>query len=1272
MSDDSFLGGLDRYTVLRRIGAGGMGVVYQVFDRERSAVVALKMMQRYDAASLYRFKREFRTLADVKHPNLVGLYELASHNGHWYFTMEYVEGRTFLAYVREEATGDAPSSNGTVTLTSDVTSDVDPAIRGSLVCAAAPPKPAVESRLRPALAQLTHAVHALHELGHLHRDIKPSNVLVTDAGRVVLLDFGLIATVEGPGARQSVNGLMIGTPAYMSPEQTVGAPLLPASDWYSVGAIVYEALTGAFPFQPGPGVTTDLLSLIDHKRSNEVPPASTLNREIAPDLAELCGQLLRRDAAERPSGADIVRRISTGSGASPPVSATGADPARTVFVGREGQTDALRKAFETCCGGALAVVHVHGSSGIGKSALLRHFLDRDEVARQALVLEGRCYEQESLPHKALDSVVDALSQHMAVLDDRRLARMLPSSIGELARMFPVLERINAVASAAAVATRPVDPQSRRRIAFGALRELLTRLARERPLIIYIDDLQWGDVDSALAIDEILRPPDPPPLMFVGCFRSEDAETSLFLERHIRSMRQLAGSFFYSAQELGPLSAVESERLAQSLLGRGGDLTDAHPAALVREAQGHPYFMRELVRYHTSPFSSGAGSSPSVATLSDVLSRRIRHLPDNGRRVLEAISVAGHPIDQRVAIEASGVGAAAPGAVEELRNDRFIRSRSVGGRSLIEPYHDQIRQNAVLGIRAEQLRDLHGRLAVTLEASGSADPEQLALHFEAAGVLDKAAVYTEAAGDAATELLAFDWASELYSRSLKLVGDDDTRRQRLRVKAAEAFANAGRGSDSAVRFLDAAAFAESTPLRLEYQRRAAEQLLGTGRIDEGVAVLRDVLAAVGIAYPRTAKHALTGLLMRRALIRLRGVGHRERREEDLSSDVRARLDICRTAAEGLAMVDNIRGAHFQARNLLLTLASGDPNRVSLALALESGFVATAGGPGRARAEALAGRAMAIAQRTGHPYPLGRAIIARGLAHYLVGEWRPAAIDCGRAVTILRDRCIGVRWALSTAQRFEIGGLCYQGEIRQVAERVPVLLEDARRRGDLYLATELCTRDSHLALLAADDPGTAFRNIANAMGRWSHSQFHLQHYNAMLAEVHSNLYVGKTAEAWQLFSAAWGPLLKSMLMRVQVLRAEVRFLRARTMLHGAMAAGDWSALPEVRRDIARLRRERMPWCDALALLVEASIASAEGDRGRLDSTLRAAAQACSSSGMELYAACAGHVLGRVAGDEDARAAARASESFMTMQRVQRPDRIAALFLPVAVDRAGSSRH
>jgi serine/threonine protein kinase len=210
--------GTDRFTVRRRLGAGGMGVAYEVFDRERGETIALKTLLRTSAADILRLKREFRGLADIAHPNLVCLYELVVDIDTCFFTMELVDGMGIVDYVRASAPVRPVGGRDVAVHT------VDP------------------ERVRDALRQLIAGVSALHRRGKLHRDIKPSNILVTSEGRLVLLDFGLISDVRpGPYAQHD---RAAGTFDYLAPEQLDGAAPTEASDWYGVGVTLFEVLTG--------------------------------------------------------------------------------------------------------------------------------------------------------------------------------------------------------------------------------------------------------------------------------------------------------------------------------------------------------------------------------------------------------------------------------------------------------------------------------------------------------------------------------------------------------------------------------------------------------------------------------------------------------------------------------------------------------------------------------------------------------------------------------------------------------------------------------------------------------------------------------------------------------------------------------------------------------------------------------------------------------------------------------------------------------------------
>src|SRR5262245_2346636 len=224
-----------------------MGVVYEAFDDEREGVVALKTLRAIDADARLRFKTEFRALQDLQHANLVQLGELIEAEGQLFFTMELVQGVDFLSYVRKDGAPGPHSSPDAPTTTID----------HALPAVAPPPRrPGFdEPRLRAALSQLARGLAALHAAGKVHRDIKPSNILVSDAGRVVLLDFGLVEDVAG---QKRTSSLLAGTAAFMAPEQyQPHVPAGPACDWYSVGVLLYLALTGRLPFDGPPDVVRE-------------------------------------------------------------------------------------------------------------------------------------------------------------------------------------------------------------------------------------------------------------------------------------------------------------------------------------------------------------------------------------------------------------------------------------------------------------------------------------------------------------------------------------------------------------------------------------------------------------------------------------------------------------------------------------------------------------------------------------------------------------------------------------------------------------------------------------------------------------------------------------------------------------------------------------------------------------------------------------------------------------------------------------------------------
>jgi hypothetical protein len=490
-----------------------MGVVYEVHDELRDEVVALKTFLRTGAADLYRLKREFRSLADVTHANLACLYELFVEDDRCFFTMELVRGLSFLDYARGP----------------------DRAHRS-------------DERTVHALRQLIDGVSALHRSGKLHRDIKPSNVLVTAEGRVVILDFGLITELLPQNAGDDTY-LMAGTPTYMSPEEGSGATPSEASDWYAVGVTLYQALTGTTPFA---GSVPDALH---SKQTSDPPTPAEVVPDVPADLSAICMGLLCRSPEQRLTGHEALRRLACDSA---PLASDITQAAAAIrdapFVGRDGHLRLLNDAFDVVLNGAAKVVSVHGASGIGKSALVRRFLGQFATRADVVVLSGRCYENEFVPYKALDGVIDELSRYLLSIPRQDVESLMPADVPAMTRVFPVMLQVAAIANA-----RPdrdagtADPLALRRRAFQALRELLGRLADRQSLMICIDDIQWADADSVVLLEELLRPPKPPAMLTLVCFRSEETAAKPFLQ----SLLERAGRDIWSAISLEPMKEDEA-------------------------------------------------------------------------------------------------------------------------------------------------------------------------------------------------------------------------------------------------------------------------------------------------------------------------------------------------------------------------------------------------------------------------------------------------------------------------------------------------------------------------------------------------------------------------------------------------------------------------------------------------------------------------------------------------------------------------------------------
>jgi hypothetical protein len=1232
------------YALAGEVGRGGMGVVYRAFDCKRGLHVALKTLPRLDPVALDRFKNEFRVLAGVTHPNLVTLYELFTEGQQWFFAMEFVDGVNFLTYVREGLA--APRTSSTVAYALEAGPDESGGPEAS------PLSPGQLDRLRAGLRQLAAGVQAIHDAGKLHRDIKPSNTLVTPAGRVVLLDFGLAAELDAASVRQTAEGAVVGTVSYMAPEQAAGRSLSPASDWYSVGVMLYEALTIRRPFTgPAMQVVRDKQEMDPHAPAELVPG-------IPDDLNALCVALLNRRPDLRPSGPEVLRRLGAAVHATPLPLRALATTART-FVGRDRHLQALADAYQSLRGGRTVTVNVRGRSGVGKSALVQRFLEEVSTAGDAVVLAGRCYEHESVPYKALDSLVDALARYLRRLPEPEARSLLPADLRPLARIFPVLRGLRPDRDLGERDDAP-DPHELRRRAFAALRALLARLGAHRPLVLAIDDLQWGDVDSAALLAELLRPPAPPRLLLLASFRSEDVAASPFLRAFLSPQDPADAAPEHRDLAVEPLTSAETRELAIRLLGRDDPKAQTQAETIARESGGSPFFLAELVE-HLQEGSEPAHPATGAVSLDDVLWKRVTRLPEEARRLLEVVAVAGQPLRQGDACAAARLAGDERPALAVLASGRFLRSTGATEHDDLEAYHDRVRESVVGRLAPDTLAGHHGRLAEVLEAAGQCGPEVLAAHFHGARQPAKAGRCYALAATQATEALAFERAAKLYRLALDLGPSTTEEAHRLRTGLADALANAGRGAEAG-REYQAVAAAAPPAEAVELRRRAAFQFLGSGHVDEGLRVIREVLGAVGMRLAATPRRALLGLLFRRALLWLRGYGFRERDASQVPAKDLARIDICWCVCSTLGTSDAIRGNDFQTRHLLLALRAGEPYRIARALAVEGAYLTSTGGRARQRAARLLETAEAIARRIDQPYALGVALLCKTMFLHMAEQWERARQAGEQCETVFRTRCTGVAWELATARIWTLWELGHLGEVAELGRRCRALVPEAQARGDVHTLTYLRSSCLPLALLAADDPDTARRDIQEGLAQWSQSGYHLQHYAALLMHVLVERYAGRPEAAWELVTTQGDAFARALLIRIQEFRIQVLQARAYTALAAAAVAADPGPLwRDAGQTARRLRREKQPWALATADYVEAALAAARGERQAAAALLPKVVAQFEALQMGLYAAATRRRLGELVGGSAGRALVAEADAWMAGQAIKDPVRMAATIAP-----------
>ncbi len=810
-----------RYSVRSFLGQGGRKRVYLSDDTATGTEVAIALFdtEGVGASIQARARREaeaMRKLGD--HPQVVPVLDTGEQDGNPFIVSRYMPG------------GD---------------------VEGLL--AAAGGRLEVERAVEIA-ADVTRALEHAHSRGIVHRDLKPANVWIDDDGHARLGDFGL-ATTE---ARARVSGgTLVGTVAYLPPEQALGEAAGPKSDLYSLGALLYEMLTGEPPF-PG----DDAVSIISqHLHADPVPP-SRHNEAVPEALDRSVLGLLAKRPGDRPANAAAARELMLAAleeQPAEPAEERRANPLESlaggVFVGRERELERLREAVDSALAGRGSLQLLVGEPGIGKTRASEELATYARVSG-ARVYWGRCREDEGAP--AYWPWVQAIRSYVRDADPVALAWQLGAGAPEVAQLVPeVAEKLDVEPANGG------DSEEARFRLFDSVTTLLLGAARDRPIVIVLDDLHWADEPSLLLLRFAAKELASSGLLVLGTYRDVELGRHHPLARMLGEISGVEGS---GRIPLRGLSVAAVERYMEMTAG-----TPAPPGlaeAVQEQTDGNPFFVGEVVRLLASEGKLAAGGSAAELQIPqgvrEVVGRRLDRLGEETNEALRVAAVIGRDFEEELVWRVAELQPEQlMRAAQEAVGERLVTDLGEGRYSFA---HALVRDTLYEELTPPKRSALHERAGLAIETvcGGNVDERlgELAHHFlEAAprGDLAKAIDYAQRAGEQDMEQLAYEDAVDVYGRALEVLELMDEPDEALRCSLLLALGGAEAKSARVADARDAFESAADSARRLD----DADSLVGAaigiammsaaGQLDEKLlALLNEALERIG--PERTARRA----------------------------------------------------------------------------------------------------------------------------------------------------------------------------------------------------------------------------------------------------------------------------------------------------------------------------------------------------------------------------------------------------------------------------------
>jgi eukaryotic-like serine/threonine-protein kinase len=1059
---------------------------------------------------------------------------------------------------------------------------------------------------------------------------------------IVLIDFGLSLSLHeslmrgqrADGVSTDLPALVAGTGSlpFMAPEQIAGQGLSEACDWYAFGVMLYEALSGSAPF------AGTVAEIIRSKRTNNATNLRVLNPKVPEKLAQLVHRLMKVDPDDRPASDEIVRSLSPDGSALESLGGC-----QSLFIGREKELAALIEAQSISISARRhLVLHVQGEGGIGKTALLRAFLDTVNTESSFLLI-GRCRQQEAIPYKAIDELMDCLAQLVQGLESSKVSQ-LSEGLSLLASLFPSV-RFRGESTAFRSRLEGEEPWEIRRRAIQAFCQTIERLAQWKPVVVAIDDLHWGDADSAEFLGALHEAPIDGSVVFVGTSRSgyADAPCVRAFSRGLDNVRLII---------LEPLGIEDTKFLVESLLS--GVRRDVGASAIaVKESRGNPLFASQ----YASQLQLEKQDEPH--SLEDAIWKRSRQLDFPAQEILELVCVAGTRLGLRDVVEAREPDADIYRHIVALRSEKFLLvNGSFNNDTSIEPFHDKIVES--IGGRMDVDRRIRcsRMLGSVLAAHEDSRFDLIGRLFEEAKDLSRARSFYLKAGRHASSAYAFKQAVKNFEHAYQLGKSTNENSSLSIADFADALADAGESARSAEMYLEASLLCKSDE-SLSLKHQAATQLGICGKIDQARALFDETLRQYRVALP-SAKPliCISQLLWQRFRLWQRGL-HFNEVKGIVDASRRHQVESIWSAAKGLSTTNMLMSASLQTLALRKAFHTGDRSLVANCLAWEAVFRGTCGGKELAYGRTILRNAEALVAE--NPNKLNDGMIELSRAALFLHEFQlNKAIehfDLAEKYFLAYRR--GAWWELGTVRWLRTTARWHAGRLREMMVDTHTYSEEARSRNDGFTLSNMLAVMHPYICLMQDKPADAQGYRDEASRVWNHKGFHFQHLALLWSELQWLLYNRRPVEAHKRFEQEWKTIKRSMILSNQLVRSMYYDFRATCAIAAASHSKKNAKPLKLANQLAqRIARDDHVAANAFQQRILGGVALLQGKKTEAIDHLRQASERFKMAKMMIHAASVDYRLATLLPESIGSALSRSASLIMSSEGVVAPSRFASI--------------